>query len=40
MLVIGTTSETTFLDSIGMSGVFSVTYEVPKLTKEDAAKVR
>ncbi|KAM3405421.1 hypothetical protein ACQJBY_008106 [Aegilops geniculata] len=39
LLVIGTTSETTFLDSIGMSGVFSVTYEVPKLTKEDAAKV-
>ncbi|KAM3411827.1 hypothetical protein ACQJBY_003477 [Aegilops geniculata] len=39
LLVIGTTSETTFLDSIGMSGVFSVTYEVPKLTKDAAAKV-
>jgi hypothetical protein len=38
LLVIGTTSEASFLESIGMCDVFSVTYHVPKL-KEDAKKV-
>ena len=40
MLVIGTTSEVGFLESVGMCDVFSVTYHVPKLKKEDAKKVR
>jgi hypothetical protein len=40
LLVIGTTSEVGFLESIGMCDVFSVTYHVPKLKKEDAKKVR
>jgi hypothetical protein len=40
LLVIGTTSEVGFLESIGMCDVFSVTYHVPKLKKEDATKVR
>ncbi|CAL4974090.1 unnamed protein product [Urochloa decumbens] len=39
LLVIGTTSEVEFLESIGMCDVFSVTYHVPKLKKEDAKKV-
>jgi vesicle-fusing ATPase len=39
LLVIGTTSEVSFLESIGMCDVFSVTYHVPKLKKEDAKKV-
>uniref|UniRef100_A0A0E0PQ17 Vesicle-fusing ATPase n=1 Tax=Oryza rufipogon TaxID=4529 RepID=A0A0E0PQ17_ORYRU len=39
LLVIGTTSEVGFLESIGMCDVFSVTYHVPKLKKEDATKV-
>nr|CAB3478278.1 unnamed protein product [Digitaria exilis] len=39
LLVIGTTSEVGFLESIGMCDVFSVTYHVPKLKKEDAKKV-
>ncbi|GJM93151.1 hypothetical protein PR202_ga09681 [Eleusine coracana subsp. coracana] len=39
LLVIGTTSEVGFLESIGMCDVFSVTYHVPKLKKEDAMKV-
>jgi vesicle-fusing ATPase len=40
LLVIGTTSEVGFLESVGMCDVFSVTYHVPKLKKEDAKKVR
>jgi vesicle-fusing ATPase len=40
LLVIGTTSEVVFLESVGMCDVFSVTYHVPKLKKEDAKKVR
>nr|CAB3464699.1 unnamed protein product [Digitaria exilis] len=39
LLVIGTTSEVGFLESVGMCDVFSVTYHVPKLKKEDAKKV-
>nr|CAB3474235.1 unnamed protein product [Digitaria exilis] len=39
LLVIGTTSEVGFLESIGMCDVFSVTYHVPKLKKVDAKKV-
>jgi hypothetical protein len=38
--VIGTTSEVGFLESVGMCDVFSVTYHVPKLKKDDAKKVR
>lgn len=38
LFVIGT-SEVGFLESIGMCDVFSVTYHVPKLKKEDAKKV-
>jgi len=38
--VIGTTSEVGFLETVGMCDVFSVTYHVPKLKKEDAKKVR
>jgi hypothetical protein len=40
LLVIGTTSEVGFLESVGMCDVFSVAYHVPKLKKEDAKKVR
>lgn len=40
LLVVGTTSEVGFLESVGMCDVFSVTYHVPKLKKEDAKKVR
>ncbi|XP_065877660.1 vesicle-fusing ATPase [Euphorbia lathyris] len=39
LLVIGTTSEVGFLDSIGLCEAFSVTYNVPKLKTEDAKKV-
>ncbi|XAR68334.1 Vesicle-fusing ATPase [Bertholletia excelsa] len=39
VLVIGTTSEVTFLESIGICDAFSVTYHVPKLKTEDARKV-
>lgn len=39
MLVIGTTSESNFLDSLGICDAFSVTYHVPPLAKEDATKV-
>ncbi|AQK53953.1 Vesicle-fusing ATPase [Zea mays] len=39
LLVVGTTSEVGFLESVGMCDVFSVTYHVPKLKKEDAKKV-
>ncbi|PKA65358.1 Vesicle-fusing ATPase [Apostasia shenzhenica] len=39
MLVIGTTSEVGFLESLGICDAFSVTYRVPTLTREDATKV-
>ncbi|XP_059662642.1 vesicle-fusing ATPase-like [Cornus florida] len=39
VLVIGTTSEVAFLDSVGISDSFSVTYHVPTLKTEDARKV-
>ncbi|XP_062160374.1 vesicle-fusing ATPase-like [Alnus glutinosa] len=39
LLVIGTTSEVSFLDSIGICDAFSVTYHVPTLKTEDAKKV-
>ncbi|KAL2892077.1 Vesicle-fusing ATPase [Bienertia sinuspersici] len=39
LLVIGTTSEVGFLDSIGIRDTFSVTYNVPTLKTEDARKV-
>ncbi|KAK4798183.1 hypothetical protein SAY86_030509 [Trapa natans] len=39
LLVIGTTSEVTFLDSIGVCDAFSVTYHIPKLKKDDAKQV-
>ncbi|WOL14637.1 vesicle-fusing ATPase [Canna indica] len=39
MLVIGTTSEVGFLESLGICDAFSVTYHVPKLDQEDAKKV-
>ncbi|XP_057531196.1 vesicle-fusing ATPase-like [Amaranthus tricolor] len=39
LLVIGTTSEVGFLDSIGIRDSFSVTYNVPTLKTEDARKV-
>ncbi|CAL9039654.1 vesicle-fusing ATPase-like [Musa acuminata AAA Group] len=39
MLVIGTTSEVGFLESLGICDAFSVTYHVPKLNREDAKKV-
>ncbi|KAH0466787.1 hypothetical protein IEQ34_004025 [Dendrobium chrysotoxum] len=39
MLVIGTTSEVGFLESIGFCKAFSVTYHVPTLAKADALKV-
>ncbi|KAL0284993.1 UNVERIFIED_CONTAM: Vesicle-fusing ATPase [Sesamum angustifolium] len=39
MLVIGTTSEVNFLDSVGIRDAFSVTYHVPTLKTEDAKKV-
>uniref|UniRef100_M1CWU5 Vesicle-fusing ATPase n=1 Tax=Solanum tuberosum TaxID=4113 RepID=M1CWU5_SOLTU len=39
ILVIGTTSESGFLDSVGLCDAFSVTYHVPTLKTEDAKKV-
>ncbi|KNA25638.1 hypothetical protein SOVF_004730 [Spinacia oleracea] len=39
LLVIGTTSEVGFLDSIGIRDAFSVTYNVPTLKTEDARTV-
>ncbi|XP_030971682.1 vesicle-fusing ATPase-like [Quercus lobata] len=39
LMVIGTTSEVGFLDSIGFCDNFSVTYNVPTLKKNDAKKV-
>ncbi|KAK1570965.1 hypothetical protein Q3G72_009860 [Acer saccharum] len=39
LLVIGTTSEVTFLDSVGICDAFAVTYNVPTLKTEDAKKV-
>ncbi|KAJ0833267.1 putative vesicle-fusing ATPase [Helianthus annuus] len=39
MLVIGTTSEVSFLESVGVCDAFSVTYHVPTLKTEDAKKV-
>lgn len=39
ILVIGTTSELNFLDSVGLQDAFSVTYNVPTLKTEDAKKV-
>ncbi|WCJ27038.1 Vesicle-fusing ATPase [Euphorbia peplus] len=39
LLVMGTTSEVGFLDSVGLCEAFSVTYNVPKLKTEDAKKV-
>ncbi|KAL4391781.1 hypothetical protein AHAS_Ahas03G0279400 [Arachis hypogaea] len=39
LMVIGTTSELTFLDSIGFCDTFSVTYHVPTLSTNDAKKV-
>ncbi|KAK3431413.1 hypothetical protein EUGRSUZ_E03294 [Eucalyptus grandis] len=39
LLVIGTTSEVSFLDSVGVCDAFSVTYHVPTLKTEDAKKV-
>lgn len=40
LLVIGTTSEVGFLDSVGICDAFSVTYHVPVLKTEDAEKVK
>ncbi|KAF8029964.1 hypothetical protein BT93_E2397 [Corymbia citriodora subsp. variegata] len=39
LLVIGTTSQVSFLDSVDVCDAFSVTYQVPKLKTEDAKKV-
>ncbi|ESQ38107.1 hypothetical protein EUTSA_v10028462mg [Eutrema salsugineum] len=39
LLVFGTTSQLTFLDSVGICESFSVTYSVPTLRTEDAKKV-
>ncbi|TKY59271.1 Vesicle-fusing ATPase [Spatholobus suberectus] len=39
LMVIGTTSELGFLDSIGFCDTFSVTYHVPTLNTKDAKKV-
>nr|XP_010915893.1 vesicle-fusing ATPase [Elaeis guineensis]XP_029120193.1 vesicle-fusing ATPase [Elaeis guineensis] len=39
MLVIGTTSEVGFLESLGICDAFSVTYHVPTLDQADAKKV-
>lgn len=40
MLVIGTTSEVSFLESVGVCDAFSVTYHVPTLKTEDAKTVK
>jgi hypothetical protein len=39
LLVIGTTSEVGFLDSVGICDAFSITYHVPTLKTDDAKKV-
>ncbi|KAA3478007.1 vesicle-fusing ATPase-like [Gossypium australe] len=39
LLVFGTTSEITFLDSVGICDAFSVTYHLPTLRTADAKKV-
>ncbi|GLT51402.1 hypothetical protein SLA2020_248150 [Shorea laevis] len=39
LLVLGTTSEVSFLKSIGICDAFSVTYHVPKLETKDVKKV-
>ncbi|OIV94352.1 hypothetical protein TanjilG_21692 [Lupinus angustifolius] len=39
LMVIGTTSEVDFLESIGFCDIFSVTYHVPTLNTNDAKKV-
>lgn len=39
LLVIGTTSQLIFLDSIGFCDTFSVTYHVPTLNTDDVKKV-
>ncbi|CAA2987388.1 vesicle-fusing ATPase [Olea europaea subsp. europaea] len=39
ILVIGTTSEVNFLDSVGIRDAFSVTFHVPTLKTEDTKKV-
>ncbi|KAK3431475.1 hypothetical protein EUGRSUZ_E03102 [Eucalyptus grandis] len=39
LLVIGTTSQVSFLDSVDLCNAFSVTYHVPTLKTEDAKKV-
>ncbi|TYI77642.1 hypothetical protein E1A91_D06G155800v1 [Gossypium mustelinum] len=39
LLVFGTTSEITFLDSVGICDAFSVTYHLPTLKTADAKKV-
>lgn len=39
ILVIGTTSEVSFLDSVGICDAFSVTYHVPTLKTQDAKKI-
>ncbi|KAK7319678.1 hypothetical protein RJT34_04401 [Clitoria ternatea] len=39
LMVIGTTSEMDFLDSVGFRDTFSVTYHVPTLNTNDAKKV-
>ncbi|KAG2312147.1 hypothetical protein Bca52824_023704 [Brassica carinata] len=39
LLVFGTTSQLTFLDSVGICEAFSITYSVPTLKTEDAKKV-
>ncbi|KAF9672348.1 hypothetical protein SADUNF_Sadunf11G0032200 [Salix dunnii] len=39
LLVLGTTSEVNFLDSVGICDAFSVTYHLPTLKTEDAKKV-
>ncbi|XVF40491.1 hypothetical protein PTKIN_Ptkin01aG0117800 [Pterospermum kingtungense] len=39
LLVMGTTSEVGFLDSVGICDTFSVTYHLPRLKTDDAKKV-
>ncbi|XP_022724072.1 vesicle-fusing ATPase-like [Durio zibethinus] len=39
LLVIGTTSEVGFLDSVGICDAFSITYHLPTLKADDAKKV-
>ncbi|KAL9329338.1 hypothetical protein ACSQ67_004341 [Phaseolus vulgaris] len=39
LMVVGTTSELDFLDSIGFCDTFSVTYHVPTLNTKDAKNV-